>query len=209
MKTRQRILVTSLNLFNHFGEPNVTTVDIANEMEISPGNLYYHYRNKHDIVNELFDRFEGCMQEVLDASELQLLDLEDSWLFLQVIFENIWNYRFIYRDLNNILSKDKLLRKRFNRVTDRKYLTAKAFLDAYTAHELIRVSDQELQDLLDNVVLTTTYWINFASIRRDHIDEDAIRDAVYQVMQLVYPYLDQEHRRLLRTIGSTIANTRS
>ena len=67
MKTRDRILHTSLLLFNQEGEPNTTTVDIANELDISPGNLYYHFKGKDIIIAELFNQYEQGLYEILSA----------------------------------------------------------------------------------------------------------------------------------------------
>ena len=58
-RTAERILEVTLDLFNRFGEPNVSTTLIAAELEISPGNLYYHYPAKDARINTLFDRYEN------------------------------------------------------------------------------------------------------------------------------------------------------
>jgi AcrR family transcriptional regulator len=89
-KTRDRILDLSLAMFNERGEPNVTTNHIADELEISPGNLYYHFRNKDDIVEHLFARYEARMDQVLISPEDRLPTLEDIWLQLHMAFECMW-----------------------------------------------------------------------------------------------------------------------
>ncbi|HUM91599.1 MAG TPA: TetR/AcrR family transcriptional regulator, partial [Candidatus Competibacter sp.] len=93
MKTRDRILQTSLQLFNECGEPRVTTNHIADELDISPGNLYYHFRNKDQIISLLFQQFEQRMEAALQVPERRVPDLEDMWLYLHLVFENIWEYR--------------------------------------------------------------------------------------------------------------------
>src|SRR5690606_41552912 len=86
MKTRDRILHTSLQLFNEHGEPNVTTLQIADELDISPGNLYYHFKNKSEIIDELFASFESHINTLLDVPE-DIAGIDDQWLFLHLVFE--------------------------------------------------------------------------------------------------------------------------
>ena len=124
LKTRDRILQTSLQLFNEYGEPRITTNHIADELDISPGNLYYHFRNKDDIIWLLFEQFERRMGAVLQVPERRAPDMEDMWLYLHLVFENIWEYRFFYRDLDNLLSRNKKLRTHFRRILGRKVSTA-------------------------------------------------------------------------------------
>ena len=114
-QTRERILETSLLLFNRLGAPHVTTADIAGEMNISPGNLYYHFRNRDQIVAELYAAFETRLDDLLGAPEGRLADVEDLWLFLHLLFEAMWEFRFLYRDLDEILSRDRRLASRFTR----------------------------------------------------------------------------------------------
>ena len=60
-RTAERILEVTLDLFNRFGEPNVSTTLISAELHISPGNLYYHYPAKDELINALFDRYEKAL----------------------------------------------------------------------------------------------------------------------------------------------------
>ena len=88
-RTAERILDTTLELFNRFGEPNVSTTLISAELGISPGNLYYHYPAKEELITKLFDRYDLALTELLRAAD-DVSDVEDAWLFFHMLFELIW-----------------------------------------------------------------------------------------------------------------------
>ena len=127
-RTAERILEVTLDLFNRFGEPNVSTTLISAELNISPGNLYDHYPAKDELINSLFDRYEKKLTELLRASD-DVSNVEDAWLFFHMFFELIWQYRFLYRDLNDLLSKNRRLETHFQFVLKNKQEAVKTVLD--------------------------------------------------------------------------------
>ena len=193
-QTRQRILDASLSMFNAQGEPNVTTNHIADELEISPGNLYYHFRNKDDIIEQLFGEYEQRIDAALAAPEGRLPGLEDVWLQLHLVFECIWDYRFLYRDLIDILSRNRRLRIRFARLLKRADDSAHAVMRGLGQAGVMRASAAELDAAATNILVIATFWLNYASVRGEKDEHVAIRDGIVQVMMSLAPFLRDAER---------------
>ena len=205
MKTRDRILLTSQDLFNLCGEPNVTTIDIANEMEISPGNLYYHFRNKDEIVFELFQTFENGIYEVLQTPLNSNLEMMDYWMFVHLVLEKIWEYRFLYRDSATLLERNNKLQKRFNRILDKKKECCLNVITILTDLQAIKISPIEAEKLATSMVITGTFWLNYQHIRNmaSSFASDELGQGVYQIMSLFTPYLSAESRDMLEAVADT------
>ena len=199
-QTRQRILDASLMMFNAQGEPNVTTNHIADELEISPGNLYYHFRNKDDIIEQLFAVYEQRMDAALVAPSGRLPGLEDVWLQLHLVFECIWDYRFLYRDLVDILSRNRRLRMRFARILRRADEQAHAVMRGLVQAGVMRASADEVDAASTNILVIATFWMNYASARGDKDERASIRDGIVQVMMLIAPFLRDAERVHLNTL---------
>jgi AcrR family transcriptional regulator len=200
MKTRDRILHASLALFNQFGEPNVTTLQIADELDISPGNLYYHFKNKTEIVNELFGWYEIEIKECLQIPELSI-DVEDQWLLIHLIFETIARFNFIYKDLVNILVRYKHLESRFKRILEKKRNTTFEICEALSKEGLLEASNMEIHALCENIVMTFCYWLSYSSVRASKHDDTQLNEGVYQVMSLVAPYLVEQAREMIEELS--------
>jgi AcrR family transcriptional regulator len=199
-QTRLRILDASLAMFNTQGEPNVTTNHIADELEISPGNLYYHFRNKDDIIEQLFARYEERMDNALATPSGRLPGLEDIWLQLHLIFECIWDYRFLYRDLVEILSRNRRMRLRFARILKRADERAHLVMRGLSQAGVMRASADELNAAATNVLVLSTFWLNYSAARGDRDEQVAIRQGIIQVMMLLAPFLRDAERMHLNTL---------
>ncbi len=199
--TRDRILDTSLLMFNARGEPNVTTNHIADELEISPGNLYYHFRNKDDIVAHLFSRYEVRIDQALVVPDDRLPGLEDLWLQLHAVYECIWDYRFLFRDLVDILARNRKLRLHFSRILKRAADNASEVMRAMVRAEVMRASPDEIRATADNVLVITTFWLNFSAVRGERDEQEAIRLGIHQVMMLLAPFLRDAERLHLNQLA--------
>lgn len=207
-RTAERILEVTLDLFNRFGEPNVSTTLISAELNISPGNLYYHYPAKDELINSLFDRYERALNELLNAAD-GVRDVEDAWFFLHTLFELIWRYRFLYRDLNDLLSKNRLLETHFQAVLKNKTRAVRALLDGMNRSGALRMDTREVEPIATSMVVVVTYWLSFEYVRdpRRALEGEGAQQALlrgaHHVLHLLLPYLESAQRQhLLRLAGA-------
>ena len=205
-RTAERILATSLELFNRFGEPNTSTSMISAELRISPGNLYYHYPSKDELINTLFDQYEHAATELLAAAG-DVRDVEDAWFFLHSLFELIWQYRFFYRDLNHLLSRNRRLETHFPALLMRKKSALRALLEHLPAGDASApapppsAETERRQDALAaSMVVVLTYWLSYEyvlqprSAMEPENAQDALLRGAYHVMSLLLPHLREEAR---------------
>jgi AcrR family transcriptional regulator len=202
-QTKDRILEASLAMFNAQGEPNVTTNHIADELGISPGNLYYHYRNKDDIVEQLFARYEARMDLALLVPDGRLPTLEDVWMQLHLVFECMWTFRFLYRDLVDIVSRNRKLKQHFARILNRAAASAEKVLKGLARAEIMRATPDEIHATAENVLLIATFWLNYNTVRgaRSDASQEDLTHGIYQVMLLIAPFLRDAERMHLNTLA--------
>ncbi len=212
MKTRDRILVTSLALFNDEGEGNTTTIDIANELDISPGNLYYHFKGKDQIIAELFLQYEQALSGTLAAPiEAPLSDdkahVEDNWYYLYVVMEEMYQYRFFYLNLEDILQRYPDIQRKFKRLIQLKRAALFAICQALLQQSVIDAEDQQLLGLVDNMTLTLTFWFNYHQLlHEDNNPQVTIHGGVLQLLTMVAPYLGDEQLDFYRDCEDIYSN---
>ncbi len=206
-RTAERILEVTLELFNRFGEPNVSTTLISAELNISPGNLYYHYPAKDELINALFDRYEKALGEILQAAD-GVENVEDAWLFFHMLFELIWGHRFLYRDLNDLLSKNRRLETHFQFVLKNKTKAMHALLDGLARNGVVRITGPEAATTATSMVVVVTYWLSFEYVRdpRRALEPEnaaaAMGRGAYHALALLLPHLADSSRAHLQTLAA-------
>lgn len=193
-KTKDRILRTTLALLNNEGEPNISSVDIAAVMEISPGNLYYHYKGKDVIIEELFSDFEDELRLVLAAPITKPLAIEDNWIFLYIIFEEIFDFRFFYFNLTAILERIPTLRPKFSRLLALMQSTFVGIFDTLESSGHLVFRPDEKRILAERLTAHFTYWLSYMQLRGmdgQGFKPDSkalIHEGVYTALTQITPY---------------------
>ncbi|RMN48766.1 Transcriptional regulator PhaD [Pseudomonas syringae pv. tomato] len=186
MKTRDRILECALTLFNQQGEPNVSTLEIANEMGISPGNLYYHFHGKEPLILGLFERFQTELAPLLDPPSDARLEPEDYWMFLHLIVERLSHYRFLFQDLSNLAGRLPKLARGIRNLLNSIKKTLASLLARLKARGQLVSETQALGQLVEQITMNLLFSLDYQRILGR---EGNVRVVVYQIMMLVTPHL--------------------
>ena len=204
-RTAERILGVTLELFNRFGEPNVSTTLISSELNISPGNLYYHFPAKDELVNALFTRYETSLNELLSAAP-GVHDVEDAWFFMHTLFELVWQYRFLYRDLNDLLSKNRRLEAQIKDGLLHKTTAFRTVLDSLEHEGVLAITVSEREATATHMVVMLTWWLSYEYVRnpRHALEPESAQASLLRgakhVLSLLSPFAAGENKAHLQAL---------
>jgi AcrR family transcriptional regulator len=197
MKTRERIIQASLELFNLQGERNVTTNHIAAHLAISPGNLYYYFRNKQAIIAELFNQYEQQVDTFLRPPEGRAMTVEDKTFYLEALLAAMWRYRFLHRDLEHLLETDAGLATQYQHFAQRSMGRAQAIYQGFVDAGILVMGERQIEALTLNSWIVMTSWVRFLCTSRGDpgdLSQEMLRRGIYQVLALEGGYIAPEAR---------------
>jgi AcrR family transcriptional regulator len=191
MSTRDKILNAALALFNKHGTAAVSTNHIAAEIGISPGNLYYHFRNKEDIISALFERLFSAWDETFQLPSGRAPMLDDFEAMIAGNYQVIWEYRFIYREMAALLRNDSDLHARYLEVRQSGYRGFVDLIDAFANAGILKRPDNsgELKALTELCWIVSELWPVNLELSGRNLDAAGVKEGVALMHHLFRPYM--------------------
>lgn len=196
MKTKERILLGALELFNANAASEVTTNDIARALNMSPGNLYFHYKNKEQIIRELFKRLASETSLIWKPQtklakkneKIQLVDFIDKNLQLY------WKYRFFHRELYTLRKKDpelsKLWRAHLKKLSRLMIILYKHWVRSGYMQPI--QSREEMEFVGELLFVSSNSFMQFFETVDRAPNQRTIEKAKRHIMRMLTPYLSGE-----------------
>ena len=165
MKKVQQIMEASLLLFNEKGVNNVSTNHVAAYLNISPGNLYYHFRNKSDIINSIFDQYSEELKTHFQPTGFQSdhAAIERFAQYLNSVFLLMWRYRFFYINMSDLLSSNKELRDKYMIIRANLSTNITRLIEGFIEDGLISLDPLDVYPFIENLKFHCSCWMNYES----------------------------------------------
>ncbi len=198
--TRTKIVEAARRMFNKHGTHAVSTNRIARHLGISPGNLYYYFRNKEQIIREIFERMNrdmiGFWSLDGDPSLEDMLERSNQALFI------MWKYRFFTRELISLLHADPELAEEYRSVRGKRWKESEAFIKGMAASGVLKEPEDPatLDSLLKIIWFIQENWTSYLDIRGEAISRKNVRESGRLVLLVLRPYLSQEASAALSSI---------
>lgn len=187
--TKQKILTTSLELFNERGVSDVSLRTISDEMGISVGNLQYHFRKREDIIEALYFSLVEKIDGIAFVPGENMLDavMQISTATFTRLYEN----RFFLLDFVAITRKNEKIKQHYSELMQRRVNEFLQVVEVLIQHSIFREErlKNEYQGLYKRLEVISNFWFSSELIRVDSISEKCLADYRLMIAQTMYPYL--------------------
>lgn len=194
MNTRARIIETALGLFNEHGSGAISTNHIAEALGISPGNLYYHFRNKQEIIRAIAQQKDARWESLYHLPRDRAPTLADVERLVRENFALVWDYRFFFRELSALTQRDPLLKARYRQLRRERLAAFEGLVAQFVSAGVARppASPSLVANLARLCWLISDYWLPFLEIDGDLALPDVIEQGVALYLQVLEPYVSDD-----------------
>lgn len=197
---RERILISSIDLFNQSGVVAVTTNHIAAHLGISPGNLYFHFRNKEEIILELFELMCEETYDIWKPSANTQIHATSPMELIEKSYETFWKYRFFHREMYHLRRKDPSLAKRWKtHIAKTMRLLQSMYAQWIKAGVMKKLTNpREMQMISDTVLITSSSFLQFFESPEKPATRRSLKTGIEHLAIFLLPYHTEEHQHLIR-----------
>jgi AcrR family transcriptional regulator len=210
MDTKERIIETAIRLFNEKGSGVVSTNHIAEALSMSPGNLYYHFRNKEEIIRAILERMIARWELMYALPEESVPRLTAVQQLVTENFLMVWEYRFFYRELSALVQRDDVLKGRYQQIRRERLTHLEALLLEFVSGNTGNFSQipVSVTNLARLCWLISDYWLPFLEIDGELVLSEVIEQGVALYMQVLRPYVSEAGQDLQETSSETLPPVR-
>jgi AcrR family transcriptional regulator len=191
---RDRVCEAALELFNANGYSSVTTNHIAAHAGISPGNLYYHFRHKEEIVESIYRDAISYIHNVAALPESGNLTAKICADYYLNAMETFWIYRSIFGDIHEIARRNSNIaieHRKFIRWSIERLCEIFEVLSADGRLRHPVPTHDKLEEVADNTSLILTgWWPHLQGLYEpSEITLESVRLGAVRAYSLIEPYL--------------------
>lgn len=188
--TRERIVEAAIALFNERGTRAVSTNHIAEALGMSPGNLYYHFRNKEEIILAAYQKALAEYDAAWERAGAAVPSPEAVFDLMESTFEVEWRYRFFQREAGALVQADPALAEQYRSVQRQRLALLRALVDSWIASGvLVEMEEQQRDDLVTATYVLGESWVGWLEPIGAGDDEAQYRRGARLVREIVRPHL--------------------
>ncbi len=190
MSRKEDILEASRELFNEKGTQSSTTNHIAKAMDISPGNLHYHYKNREEIVRLLYIQMRKETTPPADKIPKNLASLREHE---KLVIKIRWEYRFFFKEMLSLFARDAELEELYIKDNIAHRRRIRQVLNNLIVGEELSISDEEDIDfLVDSISLSWQFYSSLLHTLGQELDATTIHNVIKYTRSAMKPYLTKK-----------------
>ena len=200
MSTKDKILNESLKLFNNYTYEMSTTSTIAEKSDVLEGSLWYHFNSKTDIVSKHLTTFlDSYKHHKLSTKKSSPLNVIQG---LFNVYEVIWDYRYLFRDsFNKISKKNHSLFEKIVQVNQSVDKWAKETVLHSRSIGMIVVQDNDVDSIVEISLIIGRYWLDFSMKKYPSETDSYLRTkGINLIIKSLYPHLSEDSKKIMDSI---------